>query len=377
MSIINQDRLSAKIAEVVVHPVRVPRKFFKNARGQTDHIEAAIVEVRSDTGMSGLGEADPVFPKPEILLEEVVNTIRLHLAPALIGKDPRNIEFLRREMDRVLTGHTLAKDCLEVALVDLAARLQNVPAAFILGGQFVDRVPVIAPLGIHPPDEMAREAADYVKRGFTGVKLKIGLEPALDVERVRAVREAVGPEVIIRADANCAYSLTDALRAIRQIDRYNLQCIEQPLAAWDLEGMSRLVSSVETPIMADESLHDAPSAMELIRRKAAGIFHVKVQGKGGLLRARHVVAVAEAAGIPCIIGQISEMSIGAVVDATLAASSTNIIYPGEMAGPLIIDDDVVSRKLDLSRGFIELSRSPGFGLELDRSALNRYKVTLS
>jgi L-alanine-DL-glutamate epimerase-like enolase superfamily enzyme len=364
------------ITQLLVHPVRIPRKFFSNARGKTTHIEAAIVEVQSDSGISGLGEADPLFPNPDILLEEIVSTIRRFLAPLLMGKDPRNIDSLRVEMDNVLTGHTLAKDAVEVALVDLAARLQNVPAAFILGGQFVDKVPVIAPLGIYPPGEMAREASDYVKRGFTGVKLKIGLEPALDVERIRAVREAVGPNVIMRADANASYSFIDALRTLRQIDRFNLQSIEQPLASWDLEGMSRLVRAVETPIMADESLDDAPSALEIIRRRAADIFHVKVQGKGGLLRARRIIALAEAAGIPCIIGQISEMSIGATVDATLAASTTNVIFPGEMAGPLIIDDDVVSRKLDLSRGTIELSAGPGFGLDLDRAALKRYEIAL-
>jgi muconate cycloisomerase len=363
-----------RIAEVLVHPVRVPRKFFRNARGKTQHIEAAIVEVRSDSGESGLGEADPVFPKPDVLLGEIVGTIRAFLAPLLIGKDPRNIDGLRLEMDHVLSGHTLAKDAVEVALVDLAARLQNVPAAFILGGQFVDKVPVIAPLGIYPPDDMAREASGYVEQGFTGVKLKIGLEPALDVERIRAVREAVGPDIIMRADANASYSFPDALRTIRQIDRYNLQSIEQPLPAWDLEGMSRLVRAVETPIMADESLKDAPSALELIRRGAAGMFHVKVQGTGGLLRARRVIAMAEAAGIPCIVGQISEMSIGATVDATLAASTRNVIFPGEMAGPLIIDDDVVTRKVDLSRGTIELSPGPGFGLTLDRAALERYGI---
>lgn len=363
-----------RITEVSVYPVRVPRKFFKNARGQTDHIEAAIVEVRSDSGVSGVGEADPVFPNPDILLEEVVSTIRTRLAPILIGKDPRNVDYLRLEMDRVLTGHSLAKDCLEVALVDVAARLQNVPAAYILGGQFVNRVPVIAPLGIHPPEEMAREASDYVASGFKGVKLKIGLDPNLDVERVRAVREAVGPDVIMRADANCSYSLQDALRTIRKIDEFNLQCIEQPLPAWDLEGMCRLVNSVETPIMADESLHDAHSALEIIRRKAADIFHVKVQGRGGLLRARRIVAVAEAAGIPCIIGQISEMSLGAIADATLAASARNVLFPGEMVGPLIINGDVVIHKLDLSRGAIELSAGPGLGLDLDRTALERYQI---
>ncbi len=363
-----------RITELLVHPVRIPRKFFSNARGKTTHIEAAIVEVHSDSGVSGLGEADPLFPNPDVLLEEIVSSIRRFLAPFLVGKDPRNIDHLRLEMDDVLTGHTLAKDAVEVALVDLAARLQNVPAAFILGGQFVDKVPVIAPLGIYPPDEMAREASEYVKRGFTGVKLKIGREPALDVERIRAVREAVGPNVIMRADANASYSFLDALRTIRQIDRFDLQSIEQPLPSWDLEGMSRLVRAVETPIMADESLDGAPSALEIIRRRAADIFHVKVQGKGGLLQARRVIALAEAAGIPCIIGQISEMSIGACVDATLAASTKNVIFPGEMSGPLIIDDDVVTRKLELSRGMLELSPGPGFGLELDHAALKRYQI---
>lgn len=366
-----------RITELLVHPVRIPRKFFSNARGKTTHIEAAIAEVRSDSGIAGLGEADPYFPNPDVLLEEIVSTIRRFLAPFLIGKDPRNIDRLRLEMDDVLTGHTLAKDAVEIALVDLSARLQNVPAAFILGGQFVDSVPVIAPLGLYPPDKMAREASDYVERGFTGVKLKIGLEPALDVERIRAVREAVGPDIVVRADANASYSFIDALRTIRQIDRFNLQSIEQPLPSWDLEGMSRLVRAVETPIMADESLDDAPSALEIIRRRAADIFHIKVQGKGGLLRARRLIALAEAAGVPCIIGQISEMSIGAMVDATLAASTRNVIFPGEMAGPLVIDDDVVMRKLDLSRGTIELSSGPGFGLDLDPAALTRYQIAPS
>lgn len=361
------------IRDVIVDAVRVPRRLFKNARGRTTHIDAAIVQVHCNDGTIGLGEADPIFPCPHNFLHEIVDVIRYILTPDLIGKDPCNIDALRVRMDKILVGHTLAKDAVEVALVDLCAKLYGVPAAMLLGGQHADVIPVVAPLGIRTPDEMAQEAADFIKQGFAGVKLKIGGDPATDVARIRSVREAVGEHVIIRADANEAYDFPTALKFLRDIEPFQLQSVEQPLPGWDLDGMSRLSNRSATPLMADESLKDAASALEIIRRNAAQLFHLKVQGRGGLLRARRIMAIADAAGIPCVVGQISEMSIGVSADAVLAASGTTLL-PGEMTGPLIINGDVVTQKLDITAGKIYLSRAPGLGLELDQAALARYRV---
>lgn len=357
---------------VQVHAVSVPRKLFRNARGNTTSIEAVIICIRARDGAYGLSETDIRFPISDISVEALAAMVGKRIAPVLVGQDARNINRLMAAVDQAGFTHIRARAGVEVALIDLVARSQDVPAGHLLGGLHAQKLPLVAPLGIGDPEELAQQAAGFVQQGFAGVKVKIGREPHLDVDRIRAVRAAIGSAVILRADANAAYTYDEALRVLRKVEDCELQCIEQPLPGRDLEGMSRLANAVATPLMADESLKEA-SAIELIRRNAAAMFHVKVQSCGGLFKAREILSIAAAAGVRCIVGQISSMSIASVVDATLALSVADPL-PGEMVGPLIIEDDVVTAKVDLSAGHLDLGGRVGLGFELDAGALDKYGV---
>src|SRR5439155_61053 len=142
------------------------------------------------------------------------------------------------------------------------------------------------------------QAQAYVAQGFRILKVRVGLEPfALDIARLRAVREAVGDAIALAVDANQAWTVKQAIGRIHALERFGLDTVEQPVAARDLTGMAEVARAVDTPLMADESLYSLEDAMTLVRLGAVGYFHVKLVKAGGLHRARQLIALAEAAGL--------------------------------------------------------------------------------
>jgi o-succinylbenzoate synthase len=358
-----------KIVEVRAHTVTLRyRRPFVIAGGASPSATNVIVTLRGDDGQVGYGEAAPMTAYSGETAGNIQSVLEEHFFPMLPGRNPLDLEALHADMDRRLSGHSFAKAAIDFACYDLAGRSLGLPVYALLGGKFRDRVPLAWAVGLGTVEEMVAEAVTYARAGFPTIKLKIGLDAALDLQVVREVRRAIGPEVAIRVDANQGYDRITAERTLPRMEEEGLQLIEQPIPRWDIDGMAALCRALTTPIMADESLYSLQEAMHLVQRGAADIFNIKLLKPGGLYRSRQVAAVAEAAGIPCIVGSMPEMGVGTAAGLHFAAATRAVSYPSELIGPLMFDGDILAGNPlgDLSRvpGYLAVSDAPGLGVGL-------------
>jgi muconate cycloisomerase len=292
--------------------------------------------------------------------------------------DPRNLNGLHAKMDATVPDWTFAKAPIDVAAHDLLGKALDVPVYQLLGGRLRDRVPMIWPIGGGSPEANAAEATAAVDGGYRSLHIKLGaLAPETDVARVGAIRAAVGPDIPLMLDVNQGWDRTTALRTIPQLVAFNLSMIEQPIKAWDREGMALLQSKFSTPISADESLHSTRDAMDLVRSGGARVFSLKTGKLGGLLRTRQVAAVAEAAGIPCFVNSMIEMGISVAASLHLAATVPNLVDHGHaLMSNLRITEDILvegSFKYD-GRDILVPPGGAGLGVEIDEAKLEERTV---
>lgn len=333
-----------------------------------------FVALCGDDGQVGYGEAAPMTAYSGETAANIRSLLEEQLLPMLPGRNPLDLEALHYDLDRRLAGHSFAKAAIDFACHDLAGKSLGLPVHALLGGKFRDRVSLAWAVGYGTVAEMVEEALTYARAGFPTIKLKIGREPKLDLEVVREVRRAVGPDVGIRVDANQGYDRLTARRVLAEMEEVGLEYIEQPIPRWDLDGMAELCRALTTPIQADESLYSLHDACQLVKRGAADIFNIKLLKPGGLYRARQVAAVAEAAGVPCVVGSLPEMGVGTAAGLHFAAATRAIAYPCELIGPLMFSGDVLAGNPlgDLSRvpGYLTVPDAPGLGVELDSAYAN-------
>jgi L-alanine-DL-glutamate epimerase-like enolase superfamily enzyme len=327
-----------------------------------------VVEVHTDEGVAGIGEAPgPTLPTIQTIIEQ-------ELAQFLVGQDPLRTEWLVHRMEEFsrnwsgIAAYAIAG--LEIALLDLKGKALGVPVAELLGGFCSDRVPVVGYLFIDEPEANARKAKAFVDAGYTELKLKVGRDFAQDHDSIAAIRDAVGPDVKLRIDANMIWSVPAAIKWIRGLERFDLQYVEQPVPDFDLAGLAQVRRSVGVPIAADEACTDVRSALELVRHDACDVFVVYPSEAGGLTRARQIAAVAEAAGKWCAIGSWAELGPATIANAHLVAATTTFGFASDTHYPLQLDD-VLRAPLDMSDGLLAVPRSAGLGVELDREAMTR------
>lgn len=337
--------------------------------------KSAVVRITATGGAIGLGNVDPVEGYSEESTEQTLLALETILAPLVIGLDPTNIHAVLQRIDGALPNYFDAKAAIEMACVDLTARVLDVAVHTYLGGAVKERLLFNAWIGILAPDVAATDTANWQKRGFRSAKIKVGGDIAADRDRVRAVREAVGPDFKLRIDANEGYDADTSIALARMVAPFDLQLFEQPVPAGDLAGMARVRrESAGIPIMADESILDHASLIRVIQAGAADIVKVKVMKQGGITHTRRMIATAEAAGIRCVLGHGFGLGINTMAEIMLAATSSNVIDGIECVGPLKTSDDIVAHKLDLGGGSISLPPGPGLGVTLDQAKLERYRL---
>lgn len=279
-----------------------------------------IVEIGTAEGLVGLGEASPL---PEFTGETAHSTLgvlRETYLDALAGRDATQMASVMADLEHLRPGNPSARAAVDLALHDLAGKILGVPTVTLLGGARRRSVRLARAVGIGPIPEIVALAERHVAAGFRTIKMKVGTDPKQDVERVRAVRAAVGPDVRIRIDVNQGYDAATAIRVIRGLDDCALDYIEQPVPRWDHAGMAQIRRATGMGILADEAVHTPLDAIALIRAEAADLFALKFVKTGGLVRARQIAAIGEAAGVDCIVISTFETQIGAAAGLHLALS---------------------------------------------------------
>jgi L-Ala-D/L-Glu epimerase / N-acetyl-D-glutamate racemase len=368
-----------KITRVDVFAVRVPRKEPVRSSSATHPIAASefgIVRIECDNGLEGLGEISITFPQIGFSL---CHAARRLIAPQLIGLDPLRLPDTLALIDRALLGELSAqyiRAAFEMALLDLMGRCYGVPVYELLGGRARASVPLAWGIYQKPAEEMAEDAARGVAAGFHAIKLKVGRKLSDDVDAARLVSQAIGPEVLLRLDANMAWrSVAEAAAAITALTaEANVAWVEQPLGRANLTGMRLLRGKSRVAIMADESLQTLRDAYDVARSEAADIFNVYISEAGGIRAAAEIFAFARAVDIPCIIGSQAELGIGTAAAAHLGIAVAELPYPCETFGPLRYEADIVDPGPRIERGFLYPPEGPGLGVSLSWERLKKWHI---
>ena len=362
-----------KISNINCYKVNIPfRKPFEVWRGVAKTKKHVIVEVQTDDGITGVGEASPFLYYAPETQEDVIATLTYYMPELIAGRDPFELESLGDLLDQTIDGHHFSKAAVEMALWDIIGKKLGVPVYQLLGGKCRHAVPVVAILMGNAPDDLAREAKEWVDKGFSKLKVKIGYGPAKDVAKVRAVREAVGDDISIRVDAEEAYDLKGSLAVARHLQEYDIELLSQPISRYNYHDMAILRDSIDIPLLVDESIVSPEDVMLAVRLGTGDLVNIKVVKSGGIVNAKRMAAVARAAGKDCLVGSMLEMGPGTLFAAHFAVSTSNVTYANEIIGPLMLADDVLKQPIDIQNGELFVPDSPGLGIELDRSKLKKY-----
>ena len=321
-------------------------------------MEACIVKVLTDEGITGYGEAAPL---PFVTGDNLGTILAVgeEMRAALIGMDPRAIGAVHRVMDRLYSGNGAVKAGIDIACYDIAAKAAGVPLYKYLGGDD-PHVHSDVTLGIDTPEKMAEKALEWVNKGFDILKVKLGEDIKTDAARMRAIREAVGPKIRLRIDANQGWTVKDTLKIAEELASLDVGLIEQPVSAFDFEGLKEIRDRSGLLIAADESCHDIHDAMRLSSMRAVDVVNIKLMKCGGIYPALKIAAICEAAGLTCMIGCMGESAIGNLAGMHLAAA-LDIIREVDLDAVYILKQEAVRGGFDHRGGRVTLWETPGIG----------------
>ena len=340
-------------------PLRHP---FKTALRTVTHLEDVAVMVVSDDGRAGYGEAPPTAVITGDTVGSITCAVRDFIRPALVGMEVEDLEGVMRRLQGCMVKNTSAKAAVDMAVYDLWGKRYGVPVWRALGGARRELETDLT-ISVNPVEEMVRDSLEAVGRGYRILKIKVGRQPAEDLERMRQIRAAVGEGIKLRVDANQGWRAKEAVSIISAMEDAGLgiDLVEQPVPAHDLEGMAYVTGRVRTPILADESVFSPADAVEIIRRGAADLINIKLMKTGGIWQALKLCDVAEIYGVECMIGCMLESRLAVAAAAHLAAGRS-VITRCDLDGPSLCAEDPFTGGPEFREAVIRMGEDPGIGV---------------
>ena len=353
-----------KITEVKLGKISVPLRVpFKTALRSVSSVEDIVVEVHTDTGAVGYGEAPPTGAITGDTTGAILGALQDHIIKTVVGRDEDDFEDLMLALNKCIVGNTSAKAAMDMALWDLYGQLYKIPVYKLLGGSRKEIITDIT-ISVNDPDEMARDAVDAVRRGYDTLKIKVGAHPELDVARLTAVRQAIGSDTRIRIDANQGWEPKQAVRLLNQMQEKGLdiEFVEQPVKAHDIDGLKYVTERSYVPVLADESVFSPEDAVRIMQTRAADLVNIKLMKCGGLYNALKIVSAAEVYGVECMIGCMLEAKIS-VNAAVHLACAKKIITKIDLDGPVLCSEDPILGGAVFDEQRITVSDEPGLGIK--------------
>ncbi|WP_026379215.1 mandelate racemase/muconate lactonizing enzyme family protein [Afifella pfennigii] len=341
--------------------------------GRIDRLQEILVKLTDADGIAGWGEMRGNVPyvtgeTPGRVLAALTEV----LAPRLLEARLASLADVLAFMDKAILGNATAKAVVDVALHDVIARRLGVPVQALLGGGTARRIRFHGTLPFCPPEEAANQARRYLDAGVTKIKVRVALRPVQrDLARLEAIRRVLddhpaGKDALLAVDANQGWRPKEAIGALRLLERFDLAWIEQPVAAGDLAGMRAVKEAVAAPVIADESCGTPQELLRLIETRAVDGFHFKLCKAGGIRRLMGMIATAEAAGMPYMIGQMDEGMLATAAGLNCAAAANP--FSCELWGYQRVAAQPFTG-LKVEGGAMVLPDAPGFGIDVDEAAL--------
>jgi muconate cycloisomerase len=336
------------------------------------HGQYVLVRITDDAGRVGLGEASVTAVWSGETQVGTIALIREVLAPIIVGADPFDLEWICRRMDRAAFANSFAKGAVEMALLDLQGQILGVPIYKLLGGSANGpwndpgiRLKFV--IGAVEPELAAQRAHRMVKAGWKAIKVKVGRHehPKVDVERLHAVRQAIGEDTWLSVDANGGYTVEQAVWAATRFEKLNVALFEQPTRRGDHVAMAEVRRKSPILIMADESVFTPQDAVDVIRHQAADVLSLYPGKHGGIRATQQIGKLAEAAGIPCTIGSNLEREVATAAMAHVTICTANLQcerFPGDLIGPIYYEETLTTEPLRYQADRLWVPQQPGLGV---------------
>lgn len=344
---------------IIKVPLRVP---FKTALRSVNGVEDVVVEIHTDCGRIGYGEAPPTAAVTGETSGSIIGAFNDHITKTLVGRNVDELEDILVALNSCILKNTSAKAAADMALWDLYGQLYNIPVYKLLGGSRKKLVTDIT-ISVNSPEEMATDAINAQQRGYDCLKIKVGNDPELDLERMLAIRGAVGSKMLLRIDANQGWSAREAVRILNSLAEKGLEIelVEQPVRAHDLEGLKYVTKHSHVPVLADESLFSPEDAMRILYERAADLINIKLMKCGGIYNALKIAAMAEVCNVECMMGCMleSRLSVNAAIH---FACAKRIITKIDLDTPVLCTGDPVEGGSVYDEKHITVSEQPGLGI---------------
>ena len=345
-----------------------------NGHGEYLVLSNVIVKIHTDEGITGVGEAACDASEP---VEVVKAMIDKHMGPRLTGQDPLDwhalIDKVARDPDRGATRFSTSG--IDLALHDLVGKALNVPVYTLLGGQRRTRVLAGIEVPRNTPEKISEHSFEYFKQGIRGIKAKIGSDPVRDAECIQAIRERLGPDVSLRADANRGYTVKEAITFCRLVESANadLEILEQPVGTMDLDGHRLIRESTSIPVEVDESAFSLSQVHQIVKHNAADLINTKCAKAGGIRGVEQWAAIAESADLPIVIG--TEWGVGTKVAAKLhLGAAIKNVDPVVEFTEIMIHEMLLKEPMELKDGYLDIPEGPGLGMELDWEKVEAFRL---
>jgi len=353
-----------KIQNIRLGMLEVPLKTpFKTAMRTVKAIEDVVVIMETDTGHIGYGSA----PATAVITGEthgsIIEALSKIIAPALIGRDIEDLNTLTDSIQNSMVRNFSAKAAAEIAIYDLYGQLYNAPLYKLLGGGD-NVISTDITISVDYIDKMVEDTMAAIDLGFDTLKIKVGKDPALDIERIKAIYAAVNERALIRLDANQGWTPKQTVSVLRALEDsgVQLELVEQPVRGDDIEGMKFVTERIHTPVMADESSFGPKEAIELIRMRAADIINIKLMKTGGISNAIKIADIAGIYSVDCMIGCMLESSIGVAAAAHIAVAKSSVITKIDLDTPSLMQYDPVTSGVKFNNAEITITDVPGLGI---------------
>ncbi|MEO1449854.1 MAG: dipeptide epimerase [Bacteroidota bacterium] len=347
---------------VSLHPLTLTRPY-TIAYKTVSAVSVCLVEIETESGIVGLGSANPSKAVVNETTQEAVDLLESRLGKWLIGKDLRTLPKLLQELPDQLDHKAGSMAAVDIALHDAYARMLDLPLVQVLG-QFHTALPTSITIGIKNVAETMEEAAEYVERGFKWLKVKLGHSLDEDLARLRALRAQYGEAIHIRVDANQGYSDAETLRFYAESQSLAIELVEQPIPRGEHVRLRAFPEALRDTIAADEDLVSPVDAWQLVQSpRAAGIFNIKLMKCGGIYQALRIAEVARHANVQLMWGCNDEsiISITAALHAAFACPHTRYL---DLDGSLDLATDLVSGGFVIENGMMQIGAGAGLGVKL-------------
>ncbi len=370
-----------RIKEIQAVHVRVPLEVpYVYGRGAMTAFESVIVRMETDDGIVGYGETAPLYRSPTGDAKALAPLMNGPIRESLLGCDPFDMEVIVGRILNLAKGNVDVVAGFDLALRDIMGKALGQPVYRLMGGLCQDPIPVDYTISAAEPGAMAEKSMKICGKGFRGVVVKVtGESVENDVLRVRAVREALPSDHTVRVDCNGVFNRDSAIEFLKKIRELDIEFVEQPLPAEDIEGSKRC-RDVGVPISIDESLITIQDALQFVSLQACDVMNIKIPRVGGLFLAKQMAAIAAAAGLPVVVGGRTSLELSRCASRHFAASTPGAggrKHEGPGPASQSLSDDVVSRRTTIdkaaqAKGHVSVETVPGLGVDVVWEKVERY-----